>query len=160
MVLPYQYECQGKKCKDWWKSLLFDVGKTLPFLPSGNWISMLFRFGRVSVNTRKDGSISAGCGAEEWSGGMGLVLLHVMSTYLTSGLHPVSDSLAQVTIFIVYVTFSVACGKQGQWRAGLLGLHVTCYLTLDLCYHLILCYTAEVVGTEVPSNCSYQDPVS
>lgn len=74
---------------------------------------MLFRLGRVSVNTRKDGSISTGCGAEEWSA-MGLVLLCVISTYLTPGLHPGPDSLAEVTIFIVYVTFSVACGKKGQ----------------------------------------------
>lgn len=74
---------------------------------------MLLRLGRVSVNTWKDGSISAGGGSEEWSG-MGLVLPCVIPTYLTSDLHPVSGSFAEMTIFIVYVTFRVACGKKGQ----------------------------------------------
>ena len=91
---------------------------------------MLFRLGRVSVNTRKDGSISAGCGAEEWSG-IGLVILCVISTYLTSGMHPVSDSLAQVTIFIVYVPFSVACMK-GRF------VKTSCHMLLDIGFVLSL----------------------
>lgn len=41
----------------------------------------------------------------------GLMILCVISIYLTSRLHPVSDYSEAVTVLMVYVPFSVAGGK-------------------------------------------------